>query len=195
MEYLQLWFWIRMPKPKKEEAMSFSKSERQKLQALCTQSGAAYWSLRSLMETSTLPVSKVRHFSHSKTSYSEFTLATRHFESMKAFASLKNDFWCMNLAFVDKLAKEIYGVNYSHVRQDLFHQTMDANGMTAKDSKETVRACSTMITKRTHPRNNCVVKGQKLLEKLTFFVLLEDYKCTLQWLIPWLHLLNLTYNQ
>ena len=153
-----------MPKPKKEEAVSFSKSERQKLQDLCTQSGAAYWSLPSLMETSKLQVSKVRHFSHSKTSYSEFTLATRQFESMKAFASFKNELWCMNLASVDKLAKEINGVNYSHVRHDLFHRTMDANGMTAKDSKETVRACSTMITKRTHPRKNCVDKGQKLPE-------------------------------
>ena len=32
--YLQLWFWIRMPKPKKEKPVSFSNYERQKLQGL-----------------------------------------------------------------------------------------------------------------------------------------------------------------
>ena len=33
--YLQLWFWIRMPKLERDDAGSLSKSERQKLQS-CT---------------------------------------------------------------------------------------------------------------------------------------------------------------
>ena len=75
--YLQLWFWIKMPQTKKEEARSLSKYERKKLQRLYTQGGGAYWSVRNLMKTSNLPVSKLRQFLHSEPLYTKFTLATR----------------------------------------------------------------------------------------------------------------------
>ena len=87
-----------MPKLKREEAGSLSKSERQKLQRLYTQGGAAYGSVRNLVKASNLSVSKVRHFLHSKHSYTKFILATRKFKRMKAFARFKNEIWCMDLA-------------------------------------------------------------------------------------------------
>ena len=94
-----------MPKPKREEAGSPSKSERQKLQRLYTQIGAAYGSVRNLVKASNLSVAKVRQFLHSKPSYTKFTPATRKFRRMKAFARFKNELWCMDLAYVDRLAK------------------------------------------------------------------------------------------
>ena len=121
-----------MPKLKREEAGSLSKSKRQKLQRLYTQAGAAYGSVRNLVKASNLPVSKVRQFLHSKPSYKKFTLATRKFKRMKAFARFKNEIWCMDLAYVDKLAKDNNGVKYLLVRQDLFHRTVDAKGMKKK---------------------------------------------------------------
>ena len=45
---------------------------------------------------------------------------------MKAFARFKNEIWCMDLAYVDKLAKDNKGVKYLLVRQDLFDKTVDA---------------------------------------------------------------------
>ena len=87
--YLRLWFWMRMPKLKREEAGSLSKSERQKLQRLYTTDGAAYGSFRNLVKASNLSVSKVRHFLHSKPFYSKFNLATRKFKRMKAFFRFK----------------------------------------------------------------------------------------------------------
>ena len=57
----------------------------------------------------------------------------------------------MDLAYLDKLAKGNNGVNYVLVRQDLFDRTVDAKGMKTKDSKDTVRAFSTMITKTNTP--------------------------------------------
>ena len=54
----------------------------------------------------------------------------------------------MDLAYVDKLAKDKNGVKYLLVRQNLFDRTVDAKGMKTKDSKETVRAFLTMITKK-----------------------------------------------
>ena len=115
-----------MPKLKREESGSLSKSERQKLQRLYTQGGAAYGSVRNLVKDSNLSVSKVTHFLDSKPSYTQFTLATRKFKRMKAFARLKNEIWCMDLAYVDKLAKDNNGVKYLLVRQDLFVRTVDA---------------------------------------------------------------------
>ena len=67
---------------------------------------------------------------------------------MKAFARFKSATWCMDLTYVDKLAKDNNGVKYLLLRQDLFDRTVDAKGTKTKVSKETVPAISTMITKK-----------------------------------------------
>ena len=81
---------------------------------------------------------------------------------MKAFARFKNEIWRIYLAYVDKLAKNNNGVKYLLVRQDLFHWTVDAKGMKTKDSKETVRAFLTMITKKNRPEKFWVDKGTEV---------------------------------
>ena len=146
-----------MPKLKIEEAGSISKIERQKLQRLYTQ-GAAYGSVRNLAKASRVPVSKVRQFLHSKESYTKFTLAARKFKRMRAFARFRNEILCIDLAYVDKLAKENNGVKYLLVRQDLFDRTVNATGMKTRDSQETVKAFSSMITKRNRPKKIWVDK-------------------------------------
>ena len=78
---------------------------------------------------------------------------------MRAFARFRNEIWCMYLAYVDKLAKENNSVKYLLVRQDLFDRTVNAKGMTTKDSQETVEAFSSMITKRNRPKKIWVDKG------------------------------------
>ena len=82
---------------------------------------------------------KVRAFLQSKTSYTRFTQATRKFKRMRAFARFKNEIWCMDLAYVDKLAKDNNGEKFLLFRQDLFDRTVDAKVMKTKDSKETVK--------------------------------------------------------
>ena len=148
-----------MPKLKTEEAGSLSKYERQKLHRLYTQGAAAYGSVRNLLKASRLPVSKVRLFLHSKASYTKFTLAPQKFKRMRAFARFRNEIWCMDLAYVDKLAKENNGVKYLLVRQDLFHRTVNAKGMKTRDSQETVKAFSSMITKKNRPKKIWVDRG------------------------------------
>ena len=106
-----------------------------------------------------LAVSKFRQFSHSKDSYTKFTLAARKIKRMRAFARFRNEIWCMDLAYVDKLAKENNGVKYLLVRQDLFDRTVNAKRMKTKDSQETVKAFSSMITKKNRPKKIWVDKG------------------------------------
>ena len=125
-----------MPKLKLDEAGSFSKFERQKLQKMYTQGAAAYGSARNLAKASRLPVSKVTRLLHSKASYTKFTLATRKVKRMRAFASFRNEIWCMNLAYVDKSAKKNNGVKNILVRQDLFDRTLNAKGMKTKIPKK-----------------------------------------------------------
>ena len=65
----------------------------------------------------------------------------------------------MDLAYVDKFAEDNNGVKYLLVRQDLFDRTVDAKGMKTKDSKETVKTFSKMITKKNRPKKNWVEQG------------------------------------
>ena len=115
-----------MPKLKREEAGSLSKSEHQKLQKLYTQGGAAYGSVRNLVKASNRSVSKVRQFLLSKPSYTKVSLATRKFKQMKAFARSKDEIWCKNLAYVDKLAKDNNNIKYLLDCEDLSDRTLVA---------------------------------------------------------------------
>ena len=141
-----------MPRVKKKGLGSFSKTERQKLQRLYTHGFAAYGSVRNLAKAAKLSPLKVREFLHSKTSYIRVTQATGKFERMRAFARFKNEIWCMDLPYVDKLAKDNNGVKYLLIRQDLFERTVDAKGMKTKDSKETVKTLAKTITKKIDQR-------------------------------------------
>ena len=154
-----------MPKLKSEEAGSLSKSERQKLQRLYQQVAAAYGSVRNLVKASNLSISKVRQFLHSKQSYKKFTLATRKFKRMKKFARLKDETWCVDLAHVDKLAEDNNGVKYIPVRQDLFDKSVNGKGTKIKDSKETVHAFLTKITKKNRSKKVWVDKGTEFVEE------------------------------
>ena len=63
--------------------------------------------------------------------------------------------------YVDKLAKKNNGVKYLLVRRDLFDRIVNAKGMKTKDSQETVKVFSSMITKRNRPKKVWVDIGTK----------------------------------
>ena len=79
----------------------------------------------------------------------------------------------MDLAYVVKLAKENNSVKYLLVRQDLFDRTVNAKGMKTKDSLETVKAFSSMITKRNRPKQNWADKGTKFARTFKNFCTAE----------------------
>ena len=73
-----------MPKIKREKAGSPSKSERQKVQRLYTQGGAAYGSVRNLVRDSNMSVSKVRQFSFLKGERQNLPLQNIHLPHVKS---------------------------------------------------------------------------------------------------------------
>ena len=75
------------------------------------------------------------------------------------FARFKDEIWCIDLAYVDKLARDKIGVKYLLVRQGLFDRTVDAKGMKTKDSKEAVRTFSKKNTKKKRPKKTRVDQG------------------------------------
>ena len=99
---------------------------------------------------------------------------------MKTFARFKNEHWSMDLAYVDKLSKDNNDEKYLLVRRELFDRTIDAKGTRTKNSKETVRALLTMITKRIFRKKIAMTREQKLLESLKNYAELKEYKFTLQ---------------
>ena len=99
---------------------------------------------------------------------------------MKAFARFENEIWGMDLAYVDKKAKDNNGLQYLLARQDLFDRTKNAKRMKTNDLKETVRAFLTMITKKKRPKKNGLTREQNLLESLKSYARLKEYKFTLQ---------------
>ena len=72
----------------------------------------------------------------------------------------------MYLAYVDKLSKDINGVKYLLVRQDLFDRIVDAKGMKTKDYKEMVCAFWLWLQKRIDPEKFGLTREQNMLESL-----------------------------
>ena len=139
-------------------------------------------------------MSILRNFLLSKPSYTKLTLATRKFKQMKAFAGFKNETLCMDLAYVDKHCKDNNCVKYLLVRQDLFDRTVDVKGIKTKEFKETVPPFLTMIVKKNRPKKVGTTREQKLLESLENYAKLKEYKFTLHWMRPKLHMLNVQYD-
>ena len=86
-------------------------------------------------------------------------MAAQKFKKTRTFARFRNEIWCMDLAYVYKLAKENNGVNYLLVREDLFVRNVNTKGMKTKDSQETVKAFSSMIKKGIDQKKMWVDKG------------------------------------
>ena len=75
----------------------------------------------------------------------------------------------LDLADVDKLAKDNDPLKYLVVRRDVFDRTLDAKGMKTIDSKETVRTFLTKNTKKDRTKKIWVDKGIEFAGELIKF--------------------------
>ena len=81
---------------------------------------AAYGSLKNLQKSSNFSKTKVEKFLQSIESFRKFRQANRKFDQLSAFAKDNNEIWCMDLAFVDKLATINNGVKNFLASIDVF---------------------------------------------------------------------------
>ena len=147
-------------KEKTEETRFRSKNEPRKLQKLYSEGGAAYSSVQILVKTRKSPTSKVRQFVPSKTSWTKFFWPTSKFRRKEPFARFRNEIWCMDLAFVDQLARDNNGVKILLVRQDMFDRKIDAIGKKTKDWKETLETYLKLITEKYWPKRRVRARNE-----------------------------------
>ena len=112
------------------------------------------------MKASNLSVSKVTQFLDSKLSCTKITLATFEFKKKKSFPRFEHEIWCVDLAYIDKLANDNNNVKYLLVVHDLFDGTVDAKEWKHRAPKKR-SAFLNMITKKSRYMNIWVMKRTK----------------------------------
>ena len=85
------------------------------------------------------------------------------------------------------------GVKSIPIRQDLFDTTVGGIGTKTKDSEETVRGSSKMITKTKSIWKKWGGQRNRFGKIFWKFKAQKEYKFTLHWVRLRLHLLNITY--
>ena len=148
----------RMPKRKTEEHGSLSRSEKVSLKRLYSRGRAAYGSVRNLSKASGLSKEKVEQFLQTKTSYTKFGPPIRRFRRLQAFSKYINEIWCMDLAFVEKLASQNKRFKYLLVIVDVFSRFVRVQTMKSKYAKETLQAFKKMISRKNTPEKLWVDK-------------------------------------
>ena len=141
LNFLLNLFLTRMPKEKIEKLGSLSKSEKVRLNSLYSRGRAAYGSIQNLSKASGLSKKKVENFLQTKTSYTKFGTSIRCFRRLQAFSKYINEIWCMDLAFVDKLASQnncesSVRVKYLLVAVDIFSRFVRNQKMKTKYAKD-----------------------------------------------------------
>ena len=98
----------------------------------------------------------------------------------------------MDLAYVDKLAKVINGVEFLFFRQDLFDRTVDAK----KNEKKRLEGSSQDIFESDYQKNhpkNWIDQGTHFAGESEIFEALKEWKFTLYWVRRRQHLQNVQY--
>ena len=82
----------------------------------------------------------------------------RCFRRLQAFSEYINEIWCMDMAFVDKLASQNNGVNYLLVAVEIFSIFVRVQTMKTKYAKDTLQAFRKMISRKNTPEKLWVDK-------------------------------------
>ena len=72
-----------------------------------TQGGAAYGPMRNLIKTSNVLVYILKHSLRSEPAFTQFTVVARKIVTLRAIARFKDELWCVNMAYDDKIVKHI----------------------------------------------------------------------------------------
>ena len=92
------------------------------------------------------------------TNHTKFGPPIRCFRRLQAFSKYINEIWCMELAFVDKLASQNNGVKYLLVAEDIFSRFARVQTMKTKYAKHTLKAFRKMISRKNTPEKLWVDK-------------------------------------
>ena len=151
-----------MPKAKTEGDGSLSKSEKAKLQRLYKEGKAAIGSVRNLQNANGLSRGRVIFFLDTKNSYTKYRQATRYFRRLSAFAKRRNEIWCLDLAFMDKMSEFNNGVKFLLIYVDVFFRFVRVQPIKSKFSTDALAAFKKMLRKNSIPQKVGVDQGTEL---------------------------------
>ena len=120
--------------------------------------------MRNLSKASGLSKRKVEQFLQTKSSYTKFGPPIRRFRRLQAISKYINEIWCMDLAFVGKLASQNKGVKYLLVAVDVFSRFVRVQTMITKYAKDTLQAFKKMISRKNIPEKLWLIKERNMLE-------------------------------
>ena len=149
-------------------------------------SRAAYGSIQNLSKASGLSKER-RKFLQTKISYTKFGPVITRFRRLQAFSKYINEIWCLNLAFLDKLASQNNGVKYLLFAVDIisrFFRVQTRKTEYVKDTSQAFR--KTISRKKTSQAFRKILKFiqgidfdliENLLNNGTKYLLIFDNSC------------------
>ena len=150
LNFLLTLLLTRMPRQKTEELESLSKSEKIRLNRVYSSSRAAYGSIQNLSKASGLSKER-RKFLQTKISYTKFGPIITRFRRLQAFSKYINEIWCLNLAFLDKLASQNNGVKYLLFAVDIISRFFRVQTRKTEYAKDTSQAFRKTISRKNTP--------------------------------------------
>ncbi|MEM6402224.1 MAG: transposase family protein [Cyanobacteria bacterium P01_D01_bin.116] len=122
-------------------------ANRQKLEDAWTKGPSAYGSVANLSKATGYDIKTVKDFLHSKDSYTKYYLHKyKTFPRLKSYARDINEIWCIDVAYVDKLASYNDGYKYLLVCVDVISRFVRVSPMKSLTAKSAQIALTNMLT-------------------------------------------------
>ena len=123
-----------------------------------TKGPAAYGSWKNLQKSTNLKTSKVKLFLEGKNAHTKLKENRKNFPKLKVIAHEINEIWSLDLAYVDKIAKEKKDVKYLLVAEDCLSRHLRVKPLKSKYATKTAEAFSKLI-KNKRPKKVWVDAG------------------------------------
>ena len=146
---------------KRRRTGSLSTNKKKLLELKYTKGPAAYGSVKNLQRITNLKPSKVKLFLEGKNAHTMPKNYRIKFPTLKAIAYDINEIWSLDLAHVDKLAKENKDVKYLLVAVDCLSRYLRVDPLKSKYATTTADAFKKMIRNR-RPKKVWVDAGTEL---------------------------------
>ena len=143
---------------KRRRTWSLSTNEKKLLELKYTKGPTAYGSIKNLQKSTKLKPSKVKLFLEGKNAHTKHKKYRKRFPTLKVIAYDINEIWSLDLAYVDKLAKENKDVKYLLVAVDCLSRYLRVEPLKSKYATTTADAFKKMI-KNKQPKKVWVDAG------------------------------------
>ena len=130
---------------KRRRTGSLSTNEKKLLELKNTKGPAAYGSIKNLQKSTKSKPSKVKLIVEGKNAHTKHKKYRKRFPTLKVIAYDINEIWSLDLAYVDKLAKENKDVKYLLVAVDCLSRYLRVEPLKSKYATSTADAFKKMI--------------------------------------------------